>query len=107
LRAVKQLVGLNQYDRQVWDLDGLPVALYIRGWKEPEDSEYIKGLAAAVSQAAGGLPVQQVEIDQDDDAIHIGFYPACGAYRRQAPSEESWDKLYDKLYEEGPADWYR
>jgi hypothetical protein len=57
---LKQLAGLDQYDRAVIDVDGTPVAMCFRDRTLPDDAatdEALSRLSRAVSAAAGERPI--------------------------------------------------
>jgi len=98
LRALKQLAGLNEFDRWVVDFRGMPLALYRDDRYPGENRRMVKGLCAAVSQAAGGAEVRTEELPMSDhNSVHILIYPDPHIYGIAELDQPQWEELYEML----------
>jgi hypothetical protein len=94
IRALKQLAGLDDFDRAILQCAGMPVALIYDPL--PEHTEYIQQMSRAVSLAGGGVPVIETQLDMGDGTTRTFITPEIPGQSRLDRSQLEaleWDTV--------------
>ena len=105
MSQVGRLRPLDQYDRQVKNCGGVPVALHVRSQAENTDTNEVQMLVRAVSRAAGGAPALVMRLGFDSDTIRTFVYPAPDRYRQHELGRLPMGELERRL-QTGTVEWY-